>query len=254
MRVCTPSGVLRSSGFYFFQMKFILGKKIEMTQKFEADGTVVPVTAVQAGPCVVTQVKKLETDAYGAVQVGFDAKKNLTKSLKGHLKGLPNFRFLREFRVPDTDIVSFERGMEITTDAFAKGDVVTVTGTSKGKGFQGVVKRHGFKGAPKTHGNKDQLRMPGSLGAGEPQHVFKGMRMGGRTGGDMVTVANLVVVDVDPTQRVLYIKGALPGHRNSLVAIYGEGEMKLAAPKAQEQAAAPVAAEPSAAAAQQVSA
>lgn len=215
----------------FYYMKFILGKKIEMTQKFMDDGSVVPVTVVQAGPCVITQVKREAQDTYAAVQVGFDTKKSLTKSLLGHLKGLGELRFLREFRLSDAEAEQFIRGMRITASVFAKGDLVAVNGTSKGKGFQGVVKRHGFKGAPKTHGNKDQLRMPGSLGAGEPQHVFKGMRMGGRTGGDVVTVHNLQIVEVDADKGLLYVKGALPGHRNSLVALYGAGEMKISAPQ-----------------------
>ncbi len=217
-------------------MKFILGKKIEMTQKFGADGALIPVTVVQAGPCVITQVKDQDTDGYTAVQVGFATKKSLTKPQKGHVKGLGEVAFLREFRVAANETGQFERGQQLTVDVFAKGDVIAVTGTSKGKGFQGVVKRHGFKGAPKTHGNKDQLRMPGSLGAGEPQHVFKGMRMGGRTGGDQVTVHNLVVVDVDPAQGLIYIKGAVPGHRHSLVEMYGDGAMQLAKPAAAQAA------------------
>lgn len=222
-------------------MKFILGKKIEMTQKFADDGSLIPVTVIQAGPCVVTQVKDQDTDGYVAVQIGFAAKKSLTKPEKGHTKGLGEFAFLREFRVAASELGAFERGQQVAASVFAKGDVIAVTGTSKGKGFQGVVKRHGFKGAPKTHGNKDQLRMPGSLGAGEPQHVFKGMRMGGRTGGDQVTVHNLTVVDVDAAQGLLYVKGAVPGHRHSLVEVYGDGAMQLArqeAPAAVETAVA----------------
>ena len=191
-----------------------------MTQRFGEHG-VTPVTVVTAGPCTVTQVKG-DKDGYHAVQVGFDpARKARSKPLTGHLKGLGNFRYLREFRTE----AAAQPGQTFSVSVFKPGDIVKVTGTSKGKGFQGVVKRHHFHGSPKSHGHKDQLRMPGSIGATEPQHVFKGTRMAGRMGGEQVTVSNLEIVDVDEKQNLLFIKGAIPGPANGLLAISGDGEM-----------------------------
>jgi len=194
-------------------MKFILAKKIEMSQVFRPDGTVVPVTLLKAGPCVVTQVKDDPTDGYKAVQVGFLEAKKIAKPQEGHLKDLPKLRMLREFRVDD--VASVKRGDTIDASSFAAGDVVDVTGTSKGKGFQGVVKRHHFHGHPKSHGHKDQERMPGSSGAGGLQHVLKGTRKPGRMGGDTVTVKNLEIVEV--REGVLAVKGAVPGARNAVL-------------------------------------
>jgi len=205
--------------------KFILGKKLHMTQRFLADGTWVPVTVVEAGPCAVTQVKNEDNDGYKAVQIGFGFKKKLNKPLAGHLKGLENYRDVREFRVDQGD--AFERGKMIDVSSFQAGDYVDVTAISKGKGFQGVVKRHGFHGSPATHGHKDQLRMPGSIGAGGVQHVFKGTRMGGRMGGDRVTIKNLEVIEVDLEKNLLYIKGAMPGTRHALLMIKADGELVL---------------------------
>ena len=200
-------------------VKVILGKKLHMTRRFGEFG-VVPVTVVAAGPCIVAQVKN-GRDGYRAIQIGFDAtKKKLLKPLAGHLKGLGNFRYLREFRM-DADA---KPGQRITVAQFKPGDRVRVTGVSKGKGFQGVVKRHHFSGAPKSHGHKDQLRMPGSIGPTEPKHVFKGTRMGGRMGGDRVTLRNLEIIDIDEKENLLFIRGAVPGARQSLLAISGEGE------------------------------
>ena len=198
-------------------MKFILGKKIEMSQKFDEDGIVTPVTLVEAGPCKVTQVKTNEKDGYTAVQVGFGLKKKNNKAKSGHLKDLDNFRHLVEFRADLTE--DLERGKEVKIDSFEKGDKLAVTGTSKGKGFAGVVKRYGFKGHPATHGHKDQLRMPGSIGSGGIQRVWKGQRMGGRMGGERVTVKNLEVVDIDSKNNIMAIKGAVPGARGSLILI-----------------------------------
>ncbi len=197
-------------------MKYILAKKIEMSQVYQADGTVVPVTLVQAGPCVVTQVKSQDTDGYTAVQVGFDPAKKLSKPEAGHLKDLPMFRHLCEFRIEDAS--SIKRGDAIDATAFAVGDVVSVSGTSKGKGFQGVVKRHHFHGHPTSHGHKDQERMPGSIGAGGPQHVFKGRRMAGHMGSDRVTVKNLRVIEIREGG-ILALKGAVPGARHSVLEI-----------------------------------
>lgn len=211
-------------------MKFLVGKKLEMTQKFREDGTVVPVTLIKTEPCVITQVKTLSKDGYTAVQIGCGNKKNLSKSLRGHLKDLLNLRpstssgqvFLREFHVDEEKLKEFNRGDKIEADVFEAGEKVTVTGTSKGRGFQGVVKRHGFKGGPASHGHKDQLRMPGSIGDTGAAKVFKGKKMAGRMGGDRVTVKNLEVVEVDKKNQQLALKGAVPGARNGLVLVYKE--------------------------------
>jgi len=208
-------------------MKFILAEKQEMTQKFSADGNAVAVTRVIAGPCVVTQVKKNDVDGYVAVQVGFGKKKNLSKPMKGHLKDLGDFQYLKEFRLDAKAIEGFNVGGTITAKTFEVGDKIKVAGLSKGKGFQGVVKRHGFHGSPATHGHKDQLRMPGSIGAGGVQHVFKGVRMGGQMGGGQITVTNLSVIDMDSEKNELFIKGAVPGARGNLLLISGEGDVIL---------------------------
>lgn len=197
-------------------MKFILAKKLEMSQIFRPDGTVVPVTLLQAGPCVVTQVKGMETDAYTAVQVGFINAKRVAKPQEGHLKDLPKFQVLREFRMNEAP--TLKRGDTIDASTFVVGEKVEVTGTSKGKGFQGVVKRHHFHGHPSTHGHKDQLRMPGSSGAGGVQHVIKGVKKPGRMGGDTVTVKNLEVVEIRDGG-ILAVKGAVPGARHAVLEI-----------------------------------
>jgi large subunit ribosomal protein L3 len=197
-------------------MKFILGKKIEMSQKFDEEGALIPVTLIKAGPCTVTQVKTKDKDSYGAVQIGFESKKKLGKPLGGHLKNLENFRYLCEFRCEPKD---WNRGKKIDVSVFSPGELVQVTGVSKGKGFAGVVKRHGFHGQPSSHGHKDQLRMPGSIGATNPQRVTRGRRMAGRMGGDQVTVKNLKVIEVDKEKNLLVLKGAVPGARNSLLEI-----------------------------------
>lgn len=200
-------------------MKFILGKKLGMTQVFRNDGTVVPVTRIQGGPCVVTQVKTQEKDGVSAIQVGYGAQKSfrLTKSEQGHLKGLATVRYLRDVRTASDE--GLKRGDQFTVKVFVPGDKVQVVGTSKGRGFQGVVKRHGFRGGPASHGHKDNLRMPGSIGAGGVQRVFKGMRMAGHMGNAQVTVKNLEIVEVLPDSNELLVKGAIPGARGSLVVI-----------------------------------
>lgn len=198
-------------------MKCILGKKIKMTQIWAEDGRAVPVTVISAGPCTVAQVKNAEKDGYSAVQMGFGKKKKLNKPLAGHLKDLAQFQWLREFGVDSKS--ELKRGDVIDVSVFVPGDKVKVTGTSKGRGFQGVVKRHGFHGSPATHGHKDQLRMPGSIGATDPQRVFKGMRMGGHMGMDRITVPNLEIVAVNKENNQLMIKGAVPGARGSLVMV-----------------------------------
>lgn len=196
-----------------------------MTQIFQKEGQVIPVTIVEAGPCLVTQVKQKEKDGYLAAQIGFGKKKNLTKPLLGHLKNLPSFRYLKEFRLKEKE--NLEKGQEITVKIFQAGDQVKITGISKGKGFQGVVKRHHFHGSPASHGHKDQLRMPGSIGATYPQRVIKGRRMAGRMGGEQIAVKNLKIIKIDPEKNHLYIKGAVPGARNSLILVQGPGELKL---------------------------
>ena len=205
--------------------KFILGRKLNMTQKFQEDGRVVPVTVVEAGPCTVVQVKNNDKDGYNAVQVGYATKnkRGINKPLAGHLKKLDSFRYLKEFRLDNVE--NFERSKVFDVTSFAVGDNLKVTATSKGKGFQGVVKRHGFHGSPATHGHKDQLRMPGSIGATDAARVFKGTRMGGRMGTDTVTVKNLELIEIDVDKNLLYVKGAVPGHRNSLVTIWADGEL-----------------------------
>ncbi len=192
-------------------MKFILGQKKEMTQLFLQDGAVVPVTVIEAGPVVVSQVKS------GAVQVAFGKAKRLRKPQAGHLKELGMFRWLREFRAADPG--AFQRGATVDVRVFEPGDWVTVSGLTKGRGFQGVVKRHGFGGSPKTHGHKHDLRAPGSIGATTPQKVLKGMRMAGRMGHKRQTTRNLEIVKVDPERNLLYIRGAVPGSRGTLLEI-----------------------------------
>jgi large subunit ribosomal protein L3 len=197
-------------------MKFILAKKIEMSQVFRPDGTVIPVTLVKAGPCVVTQVKTNETDGYTAIQLGFLPGKKLAKPQAGHLKDLEPKAVLHEFRL--TEPGELKRGDAVEASVFAAGDKIQVVGISKGKGFQGVVKRHHFHGHPASHGHKDQLRMPGSIGAGGVQHVMKGRRMAGRMGNEQITVKNLEIVEVRDNG-ILAVKGAVPGARNSVIEI-----------------------------------
>jgi len=200
----------------------ILGKKLGMTQIFSEDGLAIPVTIVEAGPCKVVQVKTLENDGYSAVQLGFEKKPErlVNKPMMGHFRKhkVEPFRFLREFR--DFPEEYCEVGKEVTVEVFEEGSIVKVTGISKGKGFQGVVKRHGFGGGPRTHGQSDRLRAPGSIGASAfPSRVIKGLRMAGRMGGKQVTVKGLTIVKIDKENNLLFIKGAVPGARNSLLII-----------------------------------
>ena len=194
-------------------MKFILGKKIGMTQVFK-ENKVIPVTLIESGPNFVTQVKLKNSDGYDAVQVGFGQTKKINKSKTGHLKNLPKLRWLREFRVEDSKL---SVGDEINVSIFAPGDMVNIIAVSKGKGFQGVVKRHGFGGGPKSHGQKDRHRAPGSIGTSFPEHVIKGKKMAGRMGGDRVTVKNLEIIEVDTENNLIALKGAVPGRRGTLV-------------------------------------
>ena len=199
-------------------MKFLLGTKLEMTQVFGEDGRVIPVTLIDAGAVVVTQVKTKEKDGYEAVQFGYGKKKKLTKPLRGHVKDLGNFRWLREYRAETGEV---KPGDKFDVSMFSEGDKVTLSGTSKGKGFQGVVKRHGFHGMPKSHGTKKTHRGPGSIGSQFPQHVLKGKRMAGRMGSDRVTRRNVQIVKIDKDNNLLAVKGQVPGARGTLVEIRG---------------------------------
>jgi large subunit ribosomal protein L3 len=201
-------------------MKFLLGKKIGMSQKFREDGTVVPVTLISAAPNVITSVRTPERDGYTAVQIGMGLRKKMDKPSTGHLKDLPAVEMMREVR----DVTGYERGNELNVSQFVTGEKVDVTGFSKGKGFQGVVKRHHFAGGPRTHGHKDNARMPGSIGAGGNQHVIKGTRMGGHMGDDNVTVKNLEVIAVDAEKNEIAVKGAVPGARGTLLMLKLSGE------------------------------
>ena len=196
----------------------IIGKKLGMTQIFESSGEAEAVTAIEAGPCTVIQVKTAAKEGYNAVQFGFGETKRLKSPQRGHLKGLGQFRYLREFRVDDTETI--EVGDRVDVSLFQEGDMVDVTGVSKSKGFAGVVKRHHFAGGPKTHGQSDRHRHPGSIGATtSPGRVFKGMRMAGHMGNEGVTVRHLEVCGADADRNLLLVKGAVAGNRNGLLLI-----------------------------------
>ena len=203
-------------------MPGLLGKKIGMTSVFSAEGKNVPCTVIEVGPCVVTQVKTADTDGYEAVQLGFEEKKekHTTSPMAGHFKkaGVAPQRHLAEFKGFDGDV---KLGDTFTVDLFTENDFVDIQGTSKGKGFQGVVKRHGFGGVGQsTHGQHNRLRAPGSVGAcSYPAKVFKGMRMAGQMGNEKVTVQNLQVIKVMPEHNLLLIKGSIPGSKGSIVLI-----------------------------------
>ena len=198
----------------------IIGKIIGGTQFFHEDGSADAVTAIVAGPCTVTEIKSIDRDGYESVQLGFQPARNLNKPMAGHMakSGGMSFRYLREFSVQNENELNL--GDEIGVSIFEVGDKVNITGTSKGKGFQGGVKRYNFRGGPKTHGQSDRHRAPGSIGAGStPGRVIKGMRMAGRMGGEKVTVKNLELLHVDPERNLLMVKGAVPGSKDSLLAI-----------------------------------
>lgn len=200
----------------------LIGRKLGMTQVFNQDGTQVGVTVLEAGPCTITQVRTREKEGYSAIQMGFGQARRLSRPEKGHLKGLEEMRYLREFRVADA--ASFQVGQKIAVDAFQVGERVDVVGISKGKGYAGVVKRYHFAGGPKTHGQSDRWRAPGSIGATtSPGRVLKGKRMAGHMGDERVTVKNLEVVVVDAGRNLLLIRGAVPGARGGLVLIHSRG-------------------------------
>jgi large subunit ribosomal protein L3 len=199
----------------------LLGRKIGMTQVFSASGEAIPVTVIELGPCVVTQIRDKDRDGYEAVQIGFGEvkPKSLTKPEQGHLAGAGRLvRYLREFQTDN--IADHEVGQVLTADLFEPGQIIDVTGTSKGRGFQGVVKRHGFGGGPKTHGQSDRWRAPGSIGAGtDPGRVWKGTRMAGRMGNRRVTVQNLEVVEILTDKHILLVRGSVPGAKNGLLMV-----------------------------------
>jgi large subunit ribosomal protein L3 len=205
-------------------MKFILGKKVNMTQVFDKNGNVRPATIVgDVAPLVVTQIKSKATDGYDAVQVGFGARKvkNINTAQKGHSKDLGNFSTFKEF--PGVAGKTFVVGEKIDVSSFKEGDIVEISAISKGKGFQGVVKRHGFGGGPRSHGQKHSEREPGSISGGTRNggRVPKAMRMAGRMGSDRITVKNLTVLHVDAVTNQIFLEGAVPGKRGTLVEIRG---------------------------------
>lgn len=202
-------------------MKFILGTKEQMTQFFNEDGVVVPATIISVPQATVTQVKSVDSDGYQAVQIasGDRKEKNINKAQQGHFAGKGNFRFMKEFRLKNDDTSELKVGDTFDASIFEIGETVAVSGISKGKGFQGPVKRHGFAGAPTSHGHRHDTRRAGSIGATGPQRVFKGTRMAGRMGSDRITVKNLQVIAIDTKNGQLLVKGALPGRRGTLLEV-----------------------------------
>jgi len=200
----------------------IIGRKLGMGQIFTDKGKAEGLTAIEAGPCVVTQVKTTAKEGYIAAQLGFGEAKRLSSPQRGHLKGLGQFKYLREFRVADTEGIKV--GDKVDVSLFKQGDLVDITGVSKGKGFAGVVKRHHFAGGPKTHGQSDRHRAPGSIGSTtSPGRVLKGMRMAGHMGNSQVTARHLEVYEADPARNLLLVKGAVPGAKNGLLVIKKSG-------------------------------
>jgi len=200
-------------------MSGLIGRKIGMTSLYDENGKNIPCTVIEAGPCVVTQVRTKEVDGYDALQLGFDDKKTVNKAAEGHAKkaGTVAKRKVAEFDGFDEE---YKLGDTITVEHFAEGEYVDVSGTSKGKGFQGAVKRHGFKGGSATHGNQSVNRAPGSVGgASTPGRIFKGKKMAGQMGNEKVKVINLRVLKVVPEKNLLVVKGAIPGHKNAYVMI-----------------------------------
>ncbi len=195
----------------------LIGRKVGMTQIFQADGTMIPVTAVSIEPNTVTRLRTVERDGYTAVQLGTEPRKKISKPEKGQLKDLPPVKTIREFRLEDVD--AYAVGQKLSVDLFAEGELVDVTGISKGKGFSGTIKRHHFSRGPETHGS-DHHREPGSIGPGTtPGRVYKGLRMSGHLGTDRVTVKKLTVVRADPARNLLLVRGSVPGAPNALLLV-----------------------------------
>jgi large subunit ribosomal protein L3 len=235
----------------------IFGRKVGMTQVFSAGGEARGVTVVEAGPCVVVQIKTQERDGYDAIQLGFGQRKRVNDAQKGHMKQLGQFRYLREVRVDDSN--QYTVGQTLGVELFEEGEYVDVVGKSKGKGFAGGVKRYHFHGGPKTHGQSDRHRAPGSIGSGTtPGRVRKGLHMAGHMGDDRVTVKNLRIFDTDAARNVLLIEGAIPGGTNGLLRIRKTGKMsnepklERPAPPSVEDEEAPPAAEEAPEAAEEV--
>ena len=204
-------------------MKTLLGTKIGMTQILSEDGAMIPVTLIQAGPCTVTQVKTAENDGYTAVQIGYGKGKNLSKAVAGHVKKAEvTPKVISEVRVSELP-VDIKIGDAFDVTVFTVGDNVDVTGTSKGKGFAGTVKRHNFNTSKKTHGGNGNVRKPGSIGSMYPQKIFRGKRMAGQMGHEQVTVKNLTIAYVDLADNLIGVKGAVPGPRRGIVTIAGQG-------------------------------
>lgn len=205
-------------------MKGLIGRKLGMTQIFNEKGVMIPVTVLEVGPCFVTQIKTPVNEGYAAIQLGFETvrERRLTRGERGHLDKTHTspLRILREFRIDEAEVSDYRPGQKLLADLFGEGDLVDVVGISKGKGFQGGVKRHGFNRQPKTHGASDRTRAPGSAGAGStPGRVYKGKRGPGHMGHERVTVQNLRVALVDPTRNLLAVRGAVPGPKNGLITV-----------------------------------
>jgi large subunit ribosomal protein L3 len=201
----------------------VIGRKLGMTQAFRDDGKAEAVTIIEAGPCIVVQVKTEDKEGYNAAQLGFGKAKKLKSPQRGHLKELGEFRYLKEFRLTGDEDVKV--GDKVDVSLFQAGDLVDIAGVSKGKGFAGVVKRYGFAGGPKTHGQSDRHRAPGSIGATtSPGRVLKGTRMPGHMGNQLLTVRNLEVLRIDPDRNLLLVKGAVPGAKNGLLFIGKSGK------------------------------
>ena len=199
-------------------LRGFLGKKIGMTQIFGENGGVIPVTLIEAGPCVVTQVKTKDTDGYEAVQLGYGDVKKPNKPMQGHFRTSKASRYLREVKADDP--AEYSVGQMVAVDIFTEGEKVDIIGRSKGRGFAGTMKRHGFGGGPRTHGQSDRARAPGSIGGGTtPGKVFKGLKMAGHMGDRRVTVKGLEIIGVDTDRNILIVKGGVPGAPNSLVQI-----------------------------------
>lgn len=210
-----------AGGFLFLaaiMAKFILGKKLGMSKIFLEGGASIGVTVVEAGPCVVTQIRTPEKDGYVAAQVGFEEKNKLNKPQSGHLKGVGKFSILKEFRPRDGKI-DLKIGDQIDVTAFQEGEKVSVSGVTKGRGFQGVVKRHNFGGGTRTRGQKHSEREPGSIGSTWPQRVIKGKRMAGRMGSDRMTFRGIKIMKIDTENNLIVLKGAIPGRRGALLEI-----------------------------------
>jgi len=200
-----------------------LGRKIGMSQIFRDDGVVVPVTVIEAGPCIVVQIKTIDKDGYNAVQLGFGTLKRPNKPMMGHMKDSQACRYLREVKVDNVD--EYQVGQSISVDIFQPGEKVDVIGRSKGRGFSGVMKRHGFSGGPRTHGQSDRARAPGSIGGGTtPGKVFKGMKMAGHMGNRRITAKGLEIVRVDGERNLLLVKGGVPGSPTGLLQIRRNGK------------------------------